>query len=174
MVVMVSPTFDGRRTIPSLEVTKLMLDALNLQPSDKMLEIGTGSGTQTALFAKTGAEIHSIELEPWLSEISVDGCTNVYLHSGDGANGLSGEGPFTAIAATCGVEQIPDAWTKQLADGGRLIAPVGDAKVQRLTVFVKVKGDLRPQVVLAYCRFQMLKEPPKPGKVKYGTHEEGL
>lgn len=162
-----SPVFDGKRTIPSPEVSQIMADALHLLPADKLMEIGTGSGTQTALWAATGCEVHSVELEPWLSEITMDGFTNVYLHSGDGVLGLLSEGPFTAIVATCGVEEIPDAWVKQLSEGGKLVAPVGDAKSQKLTIFLKVKGDLRPQFVLAYCRFQMLKQRPKPGKLRY-------
>lgn len=146
-----------------------MLDALNLGPSDKLLEIGTGSGTQTAMFAKTGTEVHSIELQMWLSEVTDLGCTNVYLHQGDGQMGIPGEAPFSAIVATCGVEQVPEAWKAQLADNGRLIAPVGDVASQRLTLFVKERGELRPERIVAYVRFQMLKEPPKPRPLKYAV-----
>lgn len=164
-----APTFDGRRTVPSSEVTKVMLELLALTRDDKVLEIGTGSGYQTQELAKTGAEIHSIELEPWVDSTKIVGeC--VFLHSGDGKHGLEQEAPFSAIVASCGVEQIPDAWAKQLGDKGRLVAPVGDAESQRLTLFKKLLGELFPVRVAAYVRFQMLRQPPpvKPVKPHYG------
>lgn len=152
-------TFDGRRTIPSAEVTRIMLELLELEAGDKVLEIGTGSASQTQEFAKTGAEVHSIELEPWVDPTQVTGDC-VYLHTGDGARGLYTEAPFTAIVATCGVEQIPSSWRAQLSEGGRLVAPVGDVMAQRLTKFVKFEGSLVPVRVGAYVRFQMLREMP--------------
>lgn len=165
-VVTYPATFDGKRSIPSPEVTALMLNLLKLSPTDKLLEIGTGSSSQTRAFAQTGAIIHSVELEPWIdTTIPVGEC--VYLHQGDGKDGLAEWAPFTAIAATCGVEQIPRAWLEQLADGGRLIAPVGDSKSQRLTLFVKQRGELVPRRIAAYVKFQMLREKPKPGKIPY-------
>lgn len=135
-----------------------MLDLLQLGPKDKLLEIGTGSGSQTAAFAATGAEVHSVELEPWLSEITEDGCTNVYLHQGDGKIGLEQEAPFTAIVATCGVLGIPQEWISQLAVNGRLIAPVGTESAQKLIKFIKLAdGSVIPVKTGAYVRFQMLR-----------------
>lgn len=158
-----APTFDGKRAIPSPEVTKLMLGLLNLDATDKVLEIGTGSGSQTEELAKTGAEIHSIELEPWLDAVDLDGKTNIYLHAGNGQTGLESEAPFSAIMATCGVESVPPAWTRQLEENGLLVVPIGDQFVQRLTLFIKQGLELVPVVVAAYVRFQMMKEPPKVG-----------
>lgn len=151
-----APTFDGRRTVPSPEVTRLMMEMLQLTPQDKVLEIGTGSGYQTQQLAKTGAEIHTIELEPFIEPDDVKGC-NVYLHSGDGSIGLEQEAPFTAIVATCGVAEIPDAWRKQLVDEGRIVAPIGDSECQRLTSFHKSDGQLIPRYIGGYVRFQMLR-----------------
>jgi len=149
-----------------------MGELLQLTARDKLLEIGTGSGTQTKDWAKSGAEVHAVELEPWVDPTIIIGeC--VYLHQGDGLDGLPKEGSFTAIVATCGVEQIPRAWVEQLAEGGRLVAPIGDAKCQRLTLFGKSDGELVPRRIAAYVRFQMLKAPPKPGKIPYqakGVH----
>ena len=159
------PTFDGKRTIPSPEVTRIMLSLLQLTDSDKLLEIGTGSGIQTESWGQSGAEIHSIELEPWIDSTKVVGeC--VYLHSGDGRLGLPGEAPFTAIVATCGIEQIPREWTEQLADGGRLVAPVGEPKCQKLTLFRKIGGELVPERIGAYSRFQMLRQKPPQAEIK--------
>jgi protein-L-isoaspartate(D-aspartate) O-methyltransferase len=149
-------TFDGRRTIPSAEVTQLMLQLLDLTPQDTLLEIGTGSGSQTKLFAQTGAIVHSVELEPFVDPTIVIGeC--VYLHQRDGGEGLPEWAPFTAIVATCGVEQIPDAWIAQLAIGGRLLVPVGDVRSQKLTLFRKTSEGLIPVRIGAYVRFQMLR-----------------
>lgn len=144
-----------------------MYAALDLKTADKLLEIGTGSGYQLSKWAESGCEVHSIELEPWISEVHNDGCTTIYLHSGDGQLGLPQEAPFTAIVATCGVEQIPGAWCSQLASGGRLVAPVGDSRAQRLTLFGKDGSELVPQRILAYTRFQMLRQRPAPGKLRY-------
>jgi protein-L-isoaspartate(D-aspartate) O-methyltransferase len=163
----IAPTFDGKRAIPSAAVTKIMLDMLALAPGDKVLEIGTGSGTQTKMLADTGAEIHSIELEPWLDAVDLDGKTNVYLHAGDGKIGLESEAPFSAIMATCGVENVPAEWIAQLKPSGLIVAPVGDMFVQRLTLFVKQDLELVPVMVAAYVRFQMMREKPKSGKLRY-------
>src|ERR1700676_4455582 len=101
-----APTFDGKRTIPSPECRALIRQMLGLGPKDKVLEIGTGSGTMTNEFAATGAEVHSIELEPLLDTTKIIG-DYVFLHTGDGVRGLPASAPFTAIVATCGVEAIP-------------------------------------------------------------------
>src|SRR5260221_449935 len=139
----IAPTFDGKRTIPSPECRALIRQMLGLGPKDKVLEIGTGSGTQTSEFGATGAEVHSIELEPWVDSTQIIGDC-VYLHSGDGVKGLPQHAPFTAIIATCGVEEIPPAWTEQLCDGGRIVAPIGTAESQRLCLFHKREGELCP------------------------------
>lgn len=165
-----APSFDGRRTIPSPECRALIRQMLNLGPQDKVLEIGTGSGTQTSEFGATGAEVHSIELEPWVDPAVITGeC--VFLHTGDGINGLPSFAPFTAIIATCGVTEIPKAWVDQLAEEGRLIAPIGDARSQRLTMFTRCHGgELVPQRVAAYVRFSMMKERPSPKPPKYNPY----
>lgn len=169
----IAPTFDGKRTIPSAEVTNLMLDMLELTYRDKLLEIGTGSGYQTNVFAETGAEIHSIELEPWVDSTKITG-DYVFLHSGDGKKGLPEHAPFTAIVATCGVEEIPRAWEEQLSDNGRMVVPIGDSGSQRLCLFQKRRdGGLVPIRVAAYVRFSMMREKPQPNPPKYqpyGNH----
>lgn len=142
------------------------MQLLNLKPTDKVLEIGTGSGTMTNDFSDTGAEVHSIELEPWVDSTKITG-DYVFLHSGDGINGLPDHGPFTAIVATCGVEEIPGSWQEQLCEGGRMVVPIGDSKAQRLCLFQKQQGELRPLRVAAYVRFSMMREPPKNNPPRY-------
>jgi protein-L-isoaspartate(D-aspartate) O-methyltransferase len=165
-VLTITPTFDGKRGIPSPEVTYLMLELLDLKSEDILLEIGTGSGFQTGVFASMGATVHSIELEPWIDPTQITG-EYVYLHAGDGAKGLPQFAPYSAIVATCGIEQIPKEWTEQLGESGRMVVPVGDAKSQRLTLFRKQNGELIPERIGAYTRFQMLREKPKPLPPKY-------
>ena len=143
---------------------------LDLKPEDRLLEIGTGSGSQTERFASTGCEVYSVELEPW-TELADSMGARVYLRLGDGREGLPEQAPFTAIAATCGVERIPREWQDQLVEGGRLACPIGDAKSQRLTLFVKQAGEMVPKRVWAYVRFQMMKEPkPVVVKPRYKQH----
>lgn len=164
-----SPVFDGKRTIPSPQVIQLILELLQLGPADKLMEIGTGSGTMTSEFGATGAEVHSIELEPWVDSTKITG-DYVFLHSGDGIHGLPNHAPFTAIVATCGVEQLPKAWADQLGDGGRLVVPIGDSASQRLTIFRKEGSELVPVRVAAYVRFSMMREKPSPRLPKYYPH----
>lgn len=143
--------------IPDQAVTDLMLSLLELKPTDKLLEIGTGTGTQTAEWQKYAGEVHSIELEPRYKVREVLG-PSVYLSHGDGAKGLPDVGPFDAIAATCGLKEIPQPWEEQLKDGGRLVAPVGDPKVQRLTLYRKRGHNLIPERIAAYVRFVMMEK----------------
>jgi protein-L-isoaspartate(D-aspartate) O-methyltransferase len=142
---------------------------LNLGPKDKVLEIGTGSGTMTSEFGATGAEVHSIELEPWVDSTKITGDC-VFLHTGDGINGIPNQAPFSAIVVTCGVVEIPRAWVQQLLEGGRLAVPIGDSSSQRLTLFRKQNGELIPERVCAYTRFSMMKERPSPKPPKYQPH----
>ena len=149
---------DGR-TIPSPEVTALMNQMLELTPADKLLEIGTGSASQTVEWAKSGCEVHTIELKPVVDpeRMTNHGLDQVYAHMGDGKHGLPQEAPFSAIVATCGVRSIPDAWKDQLAPLGRMVVPIGDATVQRLTLIRKNQdGSVMPQRVAAYVRFLMM------------------
>lgn len=145
------------RAIPPRRITDLMLELLELKPEDKLLEIGTGSGTQTHEFEQACKEIHTIELLPyWKCENYLG--PKCYLHAGNGVKGIPSEAPFDAIVATCGVKQIPQAWIEQLKDGGRLVVPIGDPEGQRLAKFTKQGMGLKADRVAAYVRFSMLLE----------------
>lgn len=147
---------DGQtlRAIPGPKCTELMLGMLALQPTDKVMEIGTGSGTQTAVWAKHCGELHTIELKPFLDPGRLGDI--VYFRYGDGAEGIPQEAPFDAIVATCGVRELPAAWGEQLRDGGRMVAPVGLPDCQKLTLFRKAGRLLNAERIAAYCRFQMM------------------
>lgn len=150
---------DGR-TIPSAKVTAIMADMLQLKPEDKLLEIGTGSASQTSEWAKSGCEVHTIEVKPVCDpeRMALDGLEQVYAHLGDGKNGLPQEAPFSAIIATCGVEKIPQSWVDQLAANGRMVVPIGNAAVQKLTLLRKLdSGALWLERIAAYTRFSMMR-----------------
>lgn len=149
---MISVATDGR-PVPEGQVTDLMLELLQLVPEDKLMEIGTGTATQTERWAATGCEVHSIELKPLIP--ADDSFDRIKLHLGDGRLGLPYEAPFTAIVATCGFKDIPDSWKRQLSEGGRLVAPIGDATIQKLTLFRKVGGNVVAERIAAYTRFVM-------------------
>ena len=130
-----------------------MLELLALGPDDKLLEIGTGTAYQTECWAATGCAVYSLELKPLIP--ADDSFAPIRLRVGDGKLGLPGDAPFSAIVATCGFKDIPDPWKRQLAEGGRMVVPVGDQTIQKLTLFRKVSGEVKAERVAAYTRFVM-------------------
>lgn len=143
------------KAIPSRRVTELMLELLDLKLTDKILEIGTGSETQTREWSSRCAEVHTIDCAPCVSADYLG--KHVHYSLGDGAKGIPGDS-FNAIVATCGVEKISEAWITQLVDGGRLVIPFGSAECQKLTLFMKKNGILGACKIAGYVRFQMMRE----------------
>lgn len=125
------------QTISQPSIQALYLELLDLRPSERVLEIGTGSGYQTALLARRAEHVYSVER---IRELSVRaratleglGFRNVALLVGDGSVGWSRYAPFDAIVVTAGAPSVPEALVDQLAEGGRLLAPVGTRDEQRL------------------------------------------
>lgn len=120
---------------PKLETR--FLDVLALQPGDRVLEIGTGSGHIAALLAARSKEVWSVEIDPALAEqarrnLAQAGVHNVHVTVGDGLAGLPAQAPFDAIVVSGGVAEIPAVLKAQLAVGGRLVAVVGDGPVMSL------------------------------------------
>jgi protein-L-isoaspartate(D-aspartate) O-methyltransferase len=129
----------GGQTISQPVVVARMLEALELRPSDRVLDVGTGSGYHAALLSLLAAHVWTIEVQAQLSAaarlaIGSLGIDNITFVVGDGAEGLSSQAPFDAInvAAATGAA-VPQPLLAQLALGGRLVAPVG-VKDQRLTL----------------------------------------
>jgi protein-L-isoaspartate(D-aspartate) O-methyltransferase len=140
---------------PSLQA--LYLQVLQLQPSDRVLEIGTGSGYQTALLALLAGHVYSVERIRELSlraRTVLDSMrfTNIALLVGDGTIGWSKYAPYDAILVGAAAPGVPQALLDQLAPGGRLLIPVGDRNEQTLTLFEKTAEGVRREEITA-CTF---------------------
>jgi protein-L-isoaspartate(D-aspartate) O-methyltransferase len=127
---------DCEQTISQPVVVARMLSLLELARSDRVLDVGTGSGYHAALLGLLAAEVWTIERHRRLSDCAATvlaslGADNVRCVVGDGAEGLPAQAPFDAINIAAATTEIPDALLAQLAAGGRLVAPVG-GKRQRL------------------------------------------
>jgi len=128
-----------KQTISQPYIVAYMTQALKLQPNEKVLEIGTGSGYQAAILGELGVKVFTIEIVKPLGEKAKEtlvelGYSNVTVRIGDGYQGWPEESPFDAIILTAAPSHIPSPLLEQLAIGGRLILPVGD-HLQRL-VFI--------------------------------------
>lgn len=141
------PIAEGQ-TISQPYVVALMTEAINPQPTDRVLEIGTGSGYQAAVLAEIVREVFTIEIRKPLAEtaerrLRTLGYTNVRVKYGDGYFGWEDQAPFDAILITASANHIPPPLIKQLKEGGRLILPLGSTLYyQVLTLATKVKGQL--------------------------------
>jgi protein-L-isoaspartate(D-aspartate) O-methyltransferase len=130
------------QTISQPYMVALMTTQLYPQPADRVLEIGTGSGYQTAVLAQLVSEVFTIEnVEPLArragAELQRLGCHNVHLRIGDGFVGWPDAAPFDAIIVTCAPEQVPPPLIGQLKDNGRLVIPLGPVGDQELCLFRK-------------------------------------
>ena len=139
------------QTISQPYVVAIMLEALAIAASDKVLEIGTGSGYVTALLAEMAAQVFSIErhaalAEGALSRLAELGYANVRVITGDGTLGLPHHAPFDAILVSAAAPEIPPALLAQLAEGGRMIVPVGGFDSQQLYFVRKIAGQLQVSI----------------------------
>jgi protein-L-isoaspartate(D-aspartate) O-methyltransferase len=120
---------------------------MELAGTERVLEIGTGSGFQTALLAHLVEHVYSIEVVPEIAELgraALDGfgVANATLRVGDGSRGWREHAPFDRILVGAAAPQPPESLIEQLAPGGRLLVPVGDGTTQRLTLIVKPASEL--------------------------------
>lgn len=137
---------DEDQTISQPFIVALMSQCLALEEGDKVLEIGTGSGYQAAVLAHLASRVFTIEIHAPLARRATEtlallGLSNVEVRTGDGFFGWPEEAPFEAIIITCAVPEVPAPLLEQLAEGGRLVLPLGDARTyQTLTVLTKRRG----------------------------------
>lgn len=149
---------DHGQTVSQPYMVAAMTEALDPDPTDRVLEVGTGSGYQTAVLALLVAEVYSVERVPALSEAAgrrLDdlGLTNVHLRVGDGCSGWPEAAPFDGIVVTAGAPSVPLPLRDQLSpNGGRLVIPVGDRGLQTLYLYVRVGTELTAERLLE-CRF---------------------
>jgi protein-L-isoaspartate(D-aspartate) O-methyltransferase len=134
-----------------------MLQAAEVEPADRVLEIGAGSGYQTALLAELASHVFAIERYPTLVDQARQvldrlGYQNITLAAGDGTLGLPEAAPFDAIVVSAAAPKLPPALIEQLAVGGRLVIPVGDASEQVLQVVEKQADGIAVRS-LEGCRF---------------------
>jgi protein-L-isoaspartate(D-aspartate) O-methyltransferase len=133
------------QTISQPYIVASMLQSLRLNSSNKVLEVGTGSGYATALLAELAAQVFSIERHPALADnasriLAALGYTNVKVLNGDGSKGLPAIAPFDAILVSAAAVDVPEALVAQLGEGGRMIVPVGSGDSQQLQFIQIVNG----------------------------------
>jgi protein-L-isoaspartate(D-aspartate) O-methyltransferase len=140
------PIGEGQ-TISQPYIVALMTELLKLDRTDKVLEIGTGSGYQAAVLAEICDSVFTIEIIPNLAKkaktlLNDLGYQNIFCKVGDGFRGWPEYAPFDAIIVTCAPSEIPEPLEEQLAEGGRLVIPVGAGFTQELVLITKRKGKL--------------------------------
>ena len=156
-----SPLSIGKgQTISQPYMVAVMTECAAPEPDDRVLEVGTGSGYQTAILAELVREVYSIERIPELAEraeglLSRLGYENVSIRVDDGSEGWSEKAPFDAIIVTAGAPSVPKILIDQLAIGGRMVVPVGDRHSQDLIKITKDEKGVH-ETNLGGCRFVKL------------------
>jgi protein-L-isoaspartate(D-aspartate) O-methyltransferase len=138
-------------------IIAVMLEALRIKPDDKVLEVGTGTGYQTALLAKLAFRVYSVERHALLAQQTENilrslGYSNVGVILGDGTEGLPEFAPFNSIIVSAAAPNVPKPLFDQLVEGGRMIVPVGPENSQELQLIIKNAGEAKVTRMEA-CRF---------------------
>src|SRR5882762_5364070 len=150
------PIGDGQ-TISQPYIVAAMTAALHVRPSDRVLEIGTGCGYQAAILSRLAGEVFGVERRPELAlsasaRLERLGHANVHVHCGDGTLGLPEFAPFDAILVAAAAPAIPQPLLAQLAEGGRMIVPLGGVEHQELRLIERNHDTFR-MTMLEPCRF---------------------
>ena len=145
------------QTISQPYMVAAMTEALELEGTERILEVGAGSGYQAAILGRLAREVIAIELEPALAESAAArlarlGFVNVRVLAGDASGGFPEMAPYDGIVVSAAARTVPQPLLDQLAEGGRLLIPVGPADSQELLRFRR-KGTAFTREVLHYCRF---------------------
>ena len=135
------------QTVSQPYIVAAMVEALELQPADRVLEVGTGTGYQAAILAELAAEVWTIERHEELASKAREilarlGYTNVHVVHGDGSLGLAEQAPFDKILVAAAAPRIPESLVAQLNEGGRLVVPVGNRYEQQVDIVRKEGGEI--------------------------------
>lgn len=154
------PIGEGQ-TISQPFMVAAMAEALMLGPDDMVLEVGAGSGYQAAVLSRLATKVIAIETQPTLAtsareRLAALGYTNVRVEFGDGSLGWPAGAPYNAILVTAAAPRVPPPLIEQLAEGGRLVIPVGSTEQQELLRIVKREGKTTENSLYA-CRFVPLR-----------------
>lgn len=141
---------EAGQTISQPYIVALMTELLELEPESRVLEVGAGSGYQTAILASLASEVYAIERIPELAELADErvrrlGFSNVRVVCADGTSGWPEQAPYDAIVVAAGGPSVPEPLVEQLAIGGRLVLPVGTTVSQRLVRIVKTEHGIREE-----------------------------
>lgn len=154
------------QTISQPFIVAFMTEKLDPKPTDRVLEIGTGSGYQAAVLSELVAKVYTIEIvEPLARRAEADlkrlGYTNVFVRAGDGYKGWPEAAPFDAVIVTCAPDHVPQPLVDQLKEGGRMIIPVGPAGDQSLYLLEKKGGKVERRAILPVRFVPMTREEGK-------------
>jgi protein-L-isoaspartate(D-aspartate) O-methyltransferase len=145
------------QTVSQPYMVAAMLEKLEAQPTARVLEVGTGTGYEAAILGELAAEVWTIERHGELAEKAENilqelGYANVHVIHGDGSRGLADQAPFDNILVAAAAPHIPQALVEQLAEGGRLVLPVGTRQEQHLQLVRRVQNELSITTHVL-CRF---------------------
>jgi len=150
------PIGEGQ-TISQPYMVAAMTEALDLKGTERVLEIGTGSGYQAAVLSLLVSQVITVENHSSLALAAQErltrlGYENVHVHNGDGSAGFADAAPYDAILVGAGAPEIPQALARQLREGGRLVIPIGGQKTQELMLAQKEHGEIHSRVLFS-CQF---------------------
>lgn len=145
------------QTVSQPYIVAAMLEALDVKPDHRVLEVGTGTGYEAAVLAELAAEVWSIERVPELAAkareiLSRLGYLTVHVIDGDGTRGCTGQAPYPRILVAAAAPAIPPSLFEQLSEGGRLVIPIGSRSEQQLFIIRKVNGQM-VSTARELCRF---------------------
>ena len=156
-----------RQTISQPYIVAKMTELLRLQPTDRVFELGTGSGYQAAIASRVAAEVYTVEIFPELAErakatVAELGYRNVHVRAGDGTLGWPEKAPFDALLVTAAMPEIPKRLVEQLKPGGRAVMPIGEPDAVQMLVYLEKteSGEIQRRDVFE-VRFVPVLEAPK-------------